>query len=303
MKVFIVILNWNRPDDTIECLNSIKKLLDIGYQLSVVVVDNASNVASVKKIKSHIKNISYKLIVNKVNLGYTGGNNIGIKYAIDQGADFVMVLNNDTIVNKYLLTEFLKTSKRDPKAGILSPKIYFAPGFEFHKDRYSKENLGKVLWYAGGQIDWDNVYGKNRGVDEVDKGQYDKVEEIDFATGTCMFMSRKALENIGLFDKKYFMYYEDMDLSMRIKKADFKVLYIPSAIVWHKVAQSSGIGSGLNDYFTTRNRLLFGMRYAKLRTRVALYREALRFLLSGRVWQKKGVLNFYLGRFEKGSWH
>ena len=303
MKVFIVILNWNRPDDTIECLNSIKKLLDIGYQLSVVVVDNASNVASVKKIKSHIKNISYKLIVNKVNLGYTGGNNIGIKYAIDQGADFVMVLNNDTIVNKYLLTEFLKTSKRDPKAGILSPKIYFAPGFEFHKDRYSKENLGKVLWYAGGQIDWDNVYGKNRGVDEVDKGQYDKVEEIDFATGTCMFVSRSVLEKIGLFDKKYFMYYEDMDLSMRIKKAGFKVLYVPSANVWHKVAQSSGIGSNLNDYFITRNRLLFGMRYAKLRTRFALYRESLRFLLSGRVWQKKGVLDFYLGKYGKGSWH
>jgi len=99
------------------------------------------------------------------------------------------------------------------------------------------------------------------------------------------------------------MYYEDIDLSMRIKKAGFEVLYIPSANVWHKVAQSSGIGSGLNDYFITRNRLLFGMRYAKLRTRFALYRESLRFLLSGRVWQRKGVLDFYLGRLGKGSWH
>ncbi|KKR00338.1 MAG: putative glycosyltransferase [Candidatus Woesebacteria bacterium GW2011_GWB1_39_12] len=304
MKVFIVILNWNRPDDTLDCLKSVEKLQITNYKLQIVIVDNASSDDSVKLIRNFIKNRSnVEVVVNKVNIGFVGGNNVGISYSLDQGADYVMVLNNDTVVDKNLLTEFLKASKKYPKAGILSPKIYFAPGFEFHKDRYIKDNLGKVLWYAGGQIDWDNVYGKNRGVDEVDKGQYDKVEEIDFATGTCMFMSRKALENIGLFDKKYFMYYEDMDLSMRIKKADFKVLYIPSAIVWHKVAQSSGIGSGLNDYFTTRNRLLFGMRYAKLRTRVALYREALRFLLSGRVWQKKGVLNFYLGRFEKGSWH
>jgi len=308
-KVFIVILNWNRADDTLDCLKSVEKLQITNYKLQIIIVDNASTDDSIKKIKKGIKSttstkgIISKIIGNRTNLGFAAGNNVGVKYALDQGADYIMVLNNDTVVDKNLLIEFLKALKKYPKAGILSPKIYFAPGFEFHKDRYIKDNLGKVLWYAGGQIDWDNVYGKNRGVDEVDKGQYDKVEEIDFATGTCMFMSRKALENIGLFDKKYFMYYEDMDLSMRIKKADFKVLYIPSAIVWHKVAQSSGIGSGLNDYFTTRNRLLFGMRYAKLRTRVALYREALRFLLSGRVWQKKGVLNFYLGRFEKGSWH
>ena len=236
-------------------------------------------------------------------MGFAAGNNVGVKYALDQGADYIMVLNNDTVVDKNLLIEFLKALKKYPKAGILSPKIYFAPGFEFHKDRFGKENLGKVLWYAGGQIDWDNIYGKNRGVDEVDKRQYGKVEEIGFATGTCIFMSSAALEKVGLFDKNYFMYYEDRDLSMRIKKAGFEVLYIPSANVWHKVAQSSGIGSGLNDYFITRNRLLFGMRYAKLRTRFALYRESLRFLLSGRVWQRKGVLDFYLGRLGKGSWH
>ncbi|KKQ96777.1 MAG: Glycosyltransferase [Candidatus Woesebacteria bacterium GW2011_GWA1_39_12] len=228
MKVFIVILNWNRPDDTLDCLKSVEKLQITNYKLQIVIVDNASSDDSVKLIRNFIKNRSnVEVVVNKVNIGFVGGNNVGISYSLDQGADYVMVLNNDTVVDKNLLTEFLKASKKYPKAGILSPKIYFAPGFEFHKDRYIKDNLGKVLWYAGGQIDWDNVYGKNRGVDEVDKGQYDKVEEIDFATGTCMFMSRKALENIGLFDKKYFMYYEDMDLSMRIKKADFKVLSKP----------------------------------------------------------------------------
>src|SRR3989344_2902107 len=117
-----------------------------------------------------------------------------------------------------------------------------------------------------------------------------------------MFMRRNVLEKSGLFDEKYFMYYEDTDLSLRIKKNGFKLFYIPQAIVWHKVAQSSGIGSELNDYFITRNRLLFGMKYAKIRSRFALYRESLRLLSSGRKWQKKGVIDFYLGRFGKGSW-
>ena len=99
------------------------------------------------------------------------------------------------------------------------------------------------------------------------------------------------------------MYLEDADLSLRMRRAGWKVLYTPYGHLWHKVAQSSGIGSDLNDYYITRNRLLFGMRYASLKTRLALYKESLRFLLDGRDWQKKGVMDFYLGRFGKGSWN
>jgi len=199
MKIFIIILNWNRADDTLDCLKSVEKLQITNYKLQIIIVDNASTDDSIKKIKKGIKSttstkgIISKIIGNRTNLGFAAGNNVGVKYALDQGADYIMVLNNDTVVDKNLLIEFLKALKKYPKAGILSPKIYFAPGFEFHKDRFGKENLGKVLWYAGGQIDWDNIYGKNRGVDEVDKRQYGKVEEIGFATGTCIFMSRTAL--------------------------------------------------------------------------------------------------------------
>ncbi|KKQ52149.1 MAG: glycosyl transferase family protein [Microgenomates group bacterium GW2011_GWC1_38_12] len=309
MKIFIIILNWNRADDTLDCLKSVEKLQITNYKLQIIIVDNASTDDSIKKIKKGIKSttstkgIISKIIGNRTNLGFAAGNNVGVKYALDQGADYIMVLNNDTVVDKNLLIEFLKALKKYPKAGILSPKIYFASGFEFHKDRYKKSELGKVIWYSGGKIDWNNVYGFGRGVDEVDNGQYDEVTETDFATGTCMFLSRNALEKVGLFDEKYFMYFEDTDLSMRLKRVGFRVFYVPRAVLWHKVAQSSGIGSDLNDYFITRNRLLFGMRYAKLRTRFALYRESLRFLLSGRVWQRKGVLDFYLGRLGKGSWH
>jgi GT2 family glycosyltransferase len=117
-----------------------------------------------------------------------------------------------------------------------------------------------------------------------------------------MLLRSEALKDIGLFDEKYFMYLEDADLSQRLKKKGWEVLYAPKTEIWHKVAQSSGIGSDLNDYFITRNRLLFGMRYAKCRTKLALVKESFKLLLTGRGWQKIGVRDFYLGRFRKGSW-
>ena len=306
-KVFVVILNWNRAKDTIDALVSVSNLTIKDYKLDVIVIDNASSDNSLREITSKTQKLTRKLITfhiikNKENLGFAAGNNVGLMYALKNKADFVMTLNNDTVVHPDLLIRLIEAARRNPDLGSASPKIYFAKGFEFHKDRYIKTDLGEVLWYGGGDIDWANVYGKTRGVDEVDKGQYDKVEETDFATGACMFIRRNVLEKSGLFDEKYFMYYEDTDLSLRIKKNGFKLFYIPQAIVWHKVAQSSGIGSELNYYFITRNRLLFGMKYAKIRSRFALYRESLRLLSSGRKWQKKGVIDFYLGRFGKGSW-
>jgi GT2 family glycosyltransferase len=307
-KVSIVILNWNRANDTIECLKSISQLSTINYQLSVTVVDNGSTDNSVsiieKKLKKIVrkKNVEAEVIKNENNLGFAAGNNIGIKHALNHKAEFILILNNDTVVGKNLISELLKSAKKYLKAGVISPKIYFAKGFEFHKSRYRKSEFGKVIWYAGGEIDWDNVYGANRGVNEVDKGQYGKVLETDFATGACMFCRAKSLKDVGMFDEKYYMYLEDADLSQRMKNAGWKVLYSPKGHLWHKVAQSSAIGGDLNDYFISRNRLLFGMRYAKFRTRLALYKESLNLILNGREWQKKGVIDFYLRRFGRGSW-
>lgn len=306
-SVSIVILNWNRKKETIECLKSLTQLTATNYQLTTVVVDNGSSDGSVEQIKnSKFKNkndgVKLKIIENKENLGFAGGNNVGIKYALDNGADFILLLNNDTIVDKNLIVQLIKAVNQHKDAGVLSPKIYFAPGFEFHKERYKKSEQGKVIWYAGGDIDWANVYGANHGVDEVDHGQYDKVAETDFATGAAMFLRREALKDVGLFDERYFMYLEDADLSMRLKRHGWKVLYAPSAHLWHKVAASSAIGSNLYDYFTTRNRLLFAMRYAGWRAKFALFRESIRFLFTARSWQKRGVIDFYLRRFGKGSW-
>ncbi len=295
VKVFVIILNWNQAKLTEDCVNSVLKSNVKNFELEIVVVDNGS------QEKLQIADINIKILNNKQNLGFAAGNNIGMKYALENDADYVLVLNNDTIIDKSLISNMLKTMEANRKIGALSPKIYFAKGFEFH-DKYKEEDLGKVIWYAGGQIDWDNIYGSNRGVDEVDRGQYQKLIATDFATGACVMYRAQALKEVGLFNEKYFMYLEDVDLSQRLKLKKWNVMCDPSGIVWHKVAQSSGVGSNLNDYFISRNRLLFGMRYARLRTKIALVKESIRLLLTGRPWQKAGIKDFYRLRLGKGSW-
>lgn len=299
IKVFIVVLNWNQPDLTVECVKSLEKLsIPKGCDVKTIIVDNGSTDNSVEKFR---KLPSVTVIEAGKNFGFAGGNNIGIRYAIDYKADFVMILNNDTEVDKMLLVNLLDFLTKNKKTAITSPKIYFAKGYEFHK-KYSKNQLGKVLWYAGGKIDWNNIYGENIGVDQVDKKQFDKTKQIDFATGACFLARITALKEVGLFDEKYFMYKEDEDLCVRLAKKDWKIFYVPGAKLWHKVAQSSAIGSDLNDYFIARNRLLFGFKYAKPRTKLALIKESLKLFILGRHWQAVGVRDFYFRKFGKGSW-
>lgn len=310
-KVAIVILNFNGEKDTIQCLESIERLqvtrLDsakrVGYRLQVIVVDNGSVDGSVNELKNFtLPALRFTLIENKENLGFAEGNNVGIRVALKDGADYVLILNNDTLVDKNLILQLIKTFSDYHDAGIISPKIYFAPGFEFHKTRYKKNERGKVIWYAGGKLDWDNILSSHRGVDEVDSGQYDRVVETDFATGACMMIKLEVFKKIGLLDKDYFLYWEDVDFCQRAKKAGFKVLYTPTTHIWHKVARGSGIGSNLNDYYITRNRLLFASKYAVVRAKFALLRESLKMLFSGRPWQWRGVIDYYFGNLDKGSY-
>ena len=151
-------------------------------------------------------------------------------------------------------------------------------------------------------MDWKNAQSVHIGVDEVDQGQYDKSHKINFATGCCILLKREVLETIGLFDKKYFLYYEDADFSQRITKSGYEIYYVPSAILYHDNAGSSGSGSELHDYFLSRNQMIFGMRYAPLKTKAALIRQSLRLIRNGRQYQKKGIVDFYLSRFNIGTY-
>ena len=295
MKLAIVILNFNGLDDTLTCLDSVRKLKTDNILLETIVVDNFSSDGSQEAL-SKIRDVAF--IQNQDNLGYAGGNNVGIKYALKRKADAVLILNNDTIVEPKLIANLVAALNQ---GDLISPKIYFAKGFEFHKSRYLQIDLGRVIWSAGGEIDWANILGKHLGVDEVDRGQFAKRKLITFATGACMLVKRSVFEKIGYFDEKYFLYLEDMDFCVRAKNAGFKIIFEPEAVLWHKNASSSGgSGSALQDYFITRNRLLFAFKFASIRTKFALFRQILGQIKSPV--KRKALVDFLTFNLGKGSY-
>ena len=144
------------------------------------------------------------------------------------------------------------------------------------------------------------MYASHRGVDEVDQGQYDNSEETDFITGCCMLIKREVVEQVGFLDNNLYLYLEDLDYCMRVKQAGCKLVYEPTAKLWHKNASSSDKpGSKLHQYYQTRNRLIIGMRYASIRTKLALFKESFYHLRQGGV-KKKAVLDYYF--YNWGKW-
>ncbi|MBU1136900.1 glycosyltransferase family 2 protein [Patescibacteria group bacterium] len=299
-KVFVVILNWNNWPDTSECLESLKNNDYPNYQ--VVIVDNGST----EKFSIFNFQFSIKIIYNKENLGFAGGNNIGIKYALDNGADYVLLLNNDTIVSNNFLTKLIEAGASDKTFGLLSPKIYFYP------DR-------NEIWFAGGKVNWLYNKGTMRGWGKIDKGQYDqpKIQETDYLTGCCVLIKREAIEKIGLMPEEYFLYYEDTAWSLAAKKAGWKRVFVPEAKIWHKVSKSSAPGSRPYIYYHIRNGLLLSKRYAPwyikpfvqldVFWRIVKQIIKLIFFPQKRTWARAillGIKDFYLNRFNRyENWH
>ena len=302
-KIAIIILNWNQPKLTIDTVDSILKIKPKSFSYHIYLVDNASEDNSIslfKKKYQNCKNIT--ILETAVNLGYVGGNNFALKKALKLKFDDYLIANNDLIVDPQFLQNLYQASLKYPSS-ILAPKIYFAPGHEYHQNRYSKKEIGKVIWAVGGKIDWDNIYGSNIGIDEVDHGQYDHSNpQMDFISGCCLLVPHKVFKKIGLFDKKFFLYLEDSDFSQRALKAGFDLRLVPDSVIWHINSGSSKPSSSIQEYFITRNRLIFGFRYANFKTKFALFRESIKFLLSGSKWRRLAVKDFYFNNLGKGSW-
>jgi GT2 family glycosyltransferase len=299
-QVVTVILEFSNPQMTLDTIRSVKAaVVPAGFSNKIIVIDNSPLPdGTLKQALKKFKDI--KLVTTLKNTGFAHGNNLGIKWGLKHGADYCLLLNNDVYVGKHFLEHLLKAMA--PGVGLTVPKIYFAKGYEFHKDWYKPNERGKVIWYAGGQFDWNNVFGKHLGVDEVDKGQYDQEKAVDFANFCCVLIKKEVFAKIGFLNSKYFLYWEDADFSHRAALAGFKQMFVPQSKVWHKSSGSSGSGSKLHDYYLTRNRLVFGFKYASGRTKLALLRQSLRQLASGRPGERQGVLDFYLHRLGKGHW-
>lgn len=293
MKVAIISVNFNGKDDTLELLESLDLLKQDKLEIKIIVVDNGSSDGSVLAIRQKFPMVD--IIQSGKNLGYSGGYNRGLEYACIWGADYYLLINNDCrIKDNNLLEELIKTAA-NPSVGLVSPKIYFSAGFEFHKNRYTKKDLGNVIWFGGGKFDWDNIGSIHSGLDEVDLGQYSEVIESEIISGACVLIKREVLDKVGFFDDRFFLYFEDSDFTLRTKKHGFKNYYNGTVAIYHKVSRSTGIGSEITDYYHSRNRLIFGMQYGRMRTKFALLREAIRLLINGRAAQRQGILDFFLG--------
>ncbi|WP_169808425.1 glycosyltransferase family 2 protein [Clostridium ljungdahlii] len=238
-------VNYNGYKDTIECVNSLIKLNYSNYK--IVIVDNASSDDSVKILKEELNDC--KIIESNKNLGFAYGNNLGIKYALDNKADYVLLLNNDTLVETSFLTNMINSFNVNKSIGLVGCKIMY----------YPQKN---IIWYGGGYINWFKFIGIHYGAKQIDKGQYDQEKEIDFMTGCCMLIKREVFDKTGFLSEDYFMYLEDVDFCVKVKDAGYKIWYNPKAIIYHKVGFSSGgEESAFSIKWSTRNRLLFMKKY------------------------------------------
>jgi GT2 family glycosyltransferase len=239
--VFIVIVNWNGLADTLECLESLRHLDYPNFE--ILLVDNASADNSVETIRD--KYPSVRILANSRNLGFTGGNNIGIRHALENGAAYVWLLNNDTIVDPHALSRLVEAAERDRGIGILGSKIYYA-------------SEPDVISFAGASIDWNRGTSSHIGRGEVDRGQYDKLSEVERVSGCSMLVKKEVCDKVGLFDEAFFLFVEDVDWCVRAKRSGFRCVFVPSSVVWHKEGSSirKAEQGSLFSYYNTRNFLL-----------------------------------------------
>tara|TARA_B110000438_G_scaffold34420_1_gene34242 strand:+ start:8144 stop:8986 length:843 start_codon:yes stop_codon:yes gene_type:complete len=220
--VNIFVLNWNGKKIILDCLHSLDK---VTYSnVNIVLIDNGSTDGSVNLIKKEFPNI--EIIQLKENLGYAGGNNYGFKNVKIQ-SEYSIFINNDTLVSTNFINPLIEPLKNDTSIIQTAPKIFYA----------DDPNL---LWFAGGYINLFFGWIRHRGIRKIDKGQYNNSTLIDYATGCCICMRTKDFKLFKMFDESFSMYGEDVDLSIRVRKAGGKIMYIPESNIWHKVSASIG---------------------------------------------------------------
>lgn len=294
--VMILVLNWNNAPDTLECLASLERQTYPSMQ--VLVVDNGSTDNSVEVIRANFPQI--QILETGCNLGYAGGNNVGIREALVRGTRFVFLLNNDVTVAPDAVAEMVRTMQEHPRAGLASPMIL----------AYSQPQR---IWFLGGKVDLAKpmVYRLHDG--ELDDGRVRSSETMDMATGSALFIRREVLDKVGLMDEAFFLYYEETDWCLKVRKAGYEIITIPTARAWHKVSASLNPTSPIITYYMTRNGLRFLARALPLRERMGPIVR----LLGRSLWQAvadarrgkrmhskarlRGLVDYLLGNFGPGE--
>lgn len=242
--VSIITVNYRQAQITCDFLDSLREIHYPHYE--VLLVDNGMLEDESDKFRQHHPRVR---VINSVdNLGFAGGNNLAIREAL---GDYILLINNDTIVPADFLESLVQVLETHPKAGMVSPKIYF----------YDEP---QVLQYAGrGKIDFRTGRGRDAAKGTLDEGQFDDLRQADYAHGACVLIRRTLLEEIGLLREDYFMYYEELDFSVRARRAGWEILYTPKAYIHHRESSSMGKTSPLKTYYMFRNRWLFIRRFGQ----------------------------------------
>jgi hypothetical protein len=237
----IIVLNYNSKLYLKKCLDSFVKQTYPNFE--VIVVDNASTDGSLKILKSFPK---VRLIKNKSNLGFAGGNNVGIKKS---KGEYVAIIDSDTIADKNWLSELVRVAETDKKIGVVGGKVYHL---------ISGQKKSNILQYAGGKLHkFLNFYlfTTKRGNNKKDVGQYEKIKETDFVYGCAFLVKRSVINKVGLMDEKYFMYGEEIDWHYRIKEVGYKILYAPAARIWHFGSPGVGKVSYKKTFYIQRSNI------------------------------------------------
>ena len=252
----VIVLNWNGTDDTLECLASLQH---VTYpRTEIIVVDNGSRPSPRQRIGALYPRLTY--LENPRNLGYAGGNNVGIRYALKHGHDYVCVLNNDTVVEPEFLTAAITVAESDPRIAVTGIKVL------------AFRDPSKV-WVAYGRVTYD--YGLVRLIGfYADDQRFEDQLDVDWVPGTALLLRRRALEEIGLFDEAFFAYHEDVDWCTAARERGWRVVFAPTARILHKGHRSSGQGYVTpRQYLSGHNMVLFVKKHAR-------WYQCLRFIAS-----------------------
>lgn len=248
----VILLNWNSYDDTAECINSLKEVDYSNY--GITVVDNNSTDDSPQQLRKDYPEC--RIILNDENKGFAAGNNVGIKAAVDDGAEYILLLNNDTIVEPDFLTPLVAKAESEPRAGIVGGKIYVA-GTD-----------PPQVWCAGGEIDWASMQGTYFGhtgedTGEIDQGQFDDPMQVELLSGCMMLIKAELVRDIGMLPEEYFFGGEEWDYSAKTLGAGYELWYVPESVIWHKVTSSTGqsFHAPWQIYNSERHRSIFARNH------------------------------------------
>jgi hypothetical protein len=247
-KIATIVVNWNLKEETLRCLQSLESInLPSNYAHRVIVVDNGSGDGSKKCIARQFP--EFEIISLPSNIGFGAACNQAISWVMnDTLCEYMFLLNNDAFAHPNVLSELIQVAEANPEAGILGPKIYY-------------QDEPRTIWYAGARKRWGVMSPMDTGRGEIDYGQFNVLREVDYVFGAAMFIRRSVFEKVGLFDEKFFIYLEDMDLCLRAKEIGFSLLFVPQAYVWHKGSASTTSNAGMREYHLIRSAVYFAMKH------------------------------------------